>query len=212
MNSSANERLQTLSKLPAVAEALTLLRNGLPATLFYHAYTHTEDVICEGDLLASMDALSDRDRELLAVAAAWHDIGFIHSRQGNEPIGAKLAREFLVSLSRYSQQEISLIEQMILDTALVADEHGVRRQIPSTSLSRYLLDADLANFGRDDFFEKSDLLRREVGEDLNPFRRETLLLVENHSWLTPAAEKLWGEKKRENVERLRELVAHPTHS
>jgi hypothetical protein len=99
---------------------------------------------------------------------------------------------------------------MILDTALVPYNESFR-QVPSTPLSRYLLDADLANFGRDDFFEKSELQRLELGDDAASFRRKTLLLIENHVWLTPAAEKLWADTKARNVEKLREQIAQDSH-
>jgi hypothetical protein len=152
-----------------------------------------------------MDSLSDRDTELLAIAAAWHDVGFIYTTTANEPLGAQQMRTAITTLGHYSESEIGTIEQMILDTALVADG-ATLRQHPTIALSRYLLDADLANFGRDDFFEKSELQRKETGEAKASFQLKTLALVQNHSWLTKAAHTLWQQKKEQNLKALMQAV------
>jgi predicted metal-dependent HD superfamily phosphohydrolase len=192
--------------LRGVQEALALLRAKLPADLLYHSYSHTEDVLSEVLRLAILDNLSERNMELLTVAAAWHDVGFCFARNANEPLAAQAAKKALSAAGDYSADEIATIEQMILDTALIADG-STFRQHPNTPLSRYLLDADLANFGRNDFFEKSELQRRELGEEVAPFRAKTLALIKNHSWLSPAAKQLWQTKKDQNVRGLEQQAS-----
>lgn len=205
MSAAAQDQISELKKLPAIQEALALLRTKLPSNLTYHAYEHTEDVLAEAVTLALADNLSSRDTQILALAAAWHDVGFIHAMQNNEPLAAAAVRTSVPIQAFCNPEEIALVERMILDTALVP-YNGSFRQIPATPLSRYLLDADLANFGREDFFAKSELQRRELGEDEASFRVKTLSLVENHVWLTPAAERLWAAGKQRNLETLRERV------
>lgn len=187
---------------PLVNEALDTLRAKLAKDLLYHGYAHTEDVLNEVVRLAVIDNLSDREIELLAIAAAWHDLGFIWSRHNNESLAAEALKRSLAKLSLYTVDETHLMAQMILDTALIPDGETFK-QVASHKLSCYLLDADLANFGRDDFFEKSELQRRELGEDLASFRIKTLALIGNHKWLTKAAKDLWEEKKAENLEVLK---------
>jgi predicted metal-dependent HD superfamily phosphohydrolase len=201
-------QLKALKQLPAVTTALEMLRSQLPSTLLYHAYAHTEDVLSEVVELAITDNLATRDIELLAVAAAWHDIGFIWSNTNNEPLAADATKRYLQGSKDFSAREIELIGQMILDTALITDGTSYK-QVASHPLSRYLLDADLANFGRDDFFEKSELQRCELGEDLDSFRKKTLALVCNHRWLTPAATHKWQAKKAANLTLLEKLVTSP---
>jgi hypothetical protein len=202
---NATQQGATIKQLPAITAALDLLREKLPPTLLYHAYAHTEDVLDEAIQLGIADNLPTRDLELLAIAAAWHDVGFIWSATSNEPLAADAAKRYLTTANRYTAQEIALVAQMILDTALIADG-GSYKQVASTSLSCYLLDADLANFGRDDFFEKSELQRCEVGEDVETFRKKTLALVRSHTWLTPAATSRWQTKKVTNLAELERLV------
>jgi hypothetical protein len=201
MSKSLRDKIAELCALPAISQALTLLRSQLPPDLQYHSYSHTEDVLGEVIKLARADSLPERDTELLAVAAAWHDVGFIYSRTANEPLAAQAMRSAVTSLGRYSESEVAAIEQMILDTALVPDGASLRQR-PTIPLSCYLLDADLANFGRDDFFEKSELQRMETGEAQETFQQKTLALVQNHTWLTKAAHSLWQEKKEQNLHRL----------
>jgi predicted metal-dependent HD superfamily phosphohydrolase len=205
MSVKAQDTITELRKLPAIEEALLLLQTRLPRNLTYHAYAHTEDVLAEAVTLALTDDLPARDVEIVALAAAWHDVGFIHSMQNNESFAATTLRASTTVQAAYTAQEIELVEKMILDTALVP-YNGSFRQLASTPLSRYLLDADLANFGREDFFLKSELQRRELGEDEAAFRVKTLALIENHEWLTPAAKKLWTNTKQQNLLKLRERI------
>jgi len=202
---SSAQTIQALKQLPAIKAALDLLRADLPTSLRYHAYAHTEDVLQEAVELAQADGLSAREVEIIAVAAAWHDVGFIWASKNNEPLAADAARRYLESNSGYSADEVVLIGQMILDTALMTYDSSFR-QVPSRPLSCYLLDADLANFGRQDFFEKSELQRQELGVETAPFREKTLALVKNHSWLTPAAYARWQQQKEANIAALERLV------
>ena len=157
--------------------------------------------------LALEDSLPERDVELLAVAAAWHDIGFLYTREANEPLAAEELSRYLASNDTYSADEIALLKRMILDTALVKDT-GIPMQVSTTRLSPYLLDADLANFGRADFFEKGELQRLETNIDKASFQQETLLLLSKHSWLTPAAQRRWSDTKQQNISHLKALLAN----
>ncbi len=184
-----------------VREALERLSTSLPDSLTYHTVEHTRDVLQEAITLAQEDGLSAREIELLAIASAWHDIGYIHALKQNEPLAARELGAYLIDNPQYATDEIELMQRMILDTALVP-EHNTRVQKPHTKLSRYLLDADLANFGRDDFFEKSALQMQETGMEQRAFRKTTLALLQAHTWLTPAASHKWTDKKEANIQAL----------
>ncbi len=202
-------RQRALRSHRIVREALDRLSRELPDSLFYHALPHTEDVLDEVVRFAMIDNLTAREVELLAIAAACHDVGFINSPEANESIGAAFARECMERQSGYSSEEILLVERMILDTALVVTADGPC-QIPSTRLSRYLLDADLSNLGRDDFFEKGELQRRELGQDEDRFRGNALALLHAHRWHTDAGQSLRQKKKEDNERILREKIESNT--
>lgn len=206
MNESKIQRArQEAERHPIVQSSLAVLARELPHHLTYHTLAHTEDVLREAILFGVMDHLPAPQLELLALAAACHDVGFITSSGANEPIGAAFAREQMVRDGSYSPDEILLVERMILDTALVDTPEGPR-QLPSTELSRYLLDADLSNLGRDDFFERGELQRQELGQELELFRKNTLALVKAHRWLTPAAQALRQATKDRNIATLESMV------
>ncbi len=196
---------EAMQKLPVVRRTLELLKEKLPRELYYHSAPHTDDVLSETLRFALTDKLSPREIELLAIAAACHDVGFITRPVMNESLGAEHARLEMTKAGGYTEEEIALVERMILDTALVETAVGPK-QIPSTNLSRYLLDADLSNFGRDDFFDKGELQRKELGVDQEIFRKNSFALLNAHRWLTNAAMKLRQNKKEQNLSLLKSMV------
>ena len=196
---------EAMQRLPVVRRTLELLKEQLPKELHYHSAPHTDDVLSESLRFALTDKIPPRDIELLAIAAACHDVGFIKSPVMNESLGAEHARLEMTKAGGYTEEEIALVERMILDTALVETAVGPK-QIPSTNLSRYLLDADLSNFGRDDFFDKGELQRKELGVDQEIFRKNSFTLLNAHRWLTNAAMKLRQSKKEQNLGLLKSMV------
>ena len=206
--------LDKLSQNPAIRAALALLEN-LPTDLRYHTIDHTYDVLTDAVTFALLDGLSDRDIELVAIAAAFHDTGFVKQRSMNEPIGAQYAREEM-QLHKYTEEEILLVEGMVLDTQLKRTPDGFLKQIPTTRLSAYVLDADLANFGKTTFFAQSvlvleEMLNRGIKDissiELRNYLMNTDRLVSRHQWYTHSAKLLFERQKMVNADRLAEAVA-----
>ena len=180
---------------PLVTETVATLVSGLDPTLYYHCPAHTKDVLRQTLELAAEDMIDDRDALLLAIAAAFHDAGFLKQRPKNEPIGANMAVEAMAKSGRFSLEERELVEQMILDTQLVMEGPA---QIANSRLSPWLLDADLANLGRDDFWDQTKLLAKELNIDLQNMLPMTQALMERHDWQSPAGRRLFGAKKESN--------------
>ncbi|MBI4472850.1 MAG: hypothetical protein HY646_09295 [Acidobacteria bacterium] len=190
--------LERFRFLPVIRQILTRLPLDLPENLRYHASAHTDEVLSETVLFAICDGVQDRELELLAIAAAYHDAGYIERYPNNEEIGAAMAAEAMQLQGRYSEAEIDQVEQMILSTSF----SQTMRRTQRTPLSGYLMDADWGAFGRDDFFEKCQLLIEETGAEPDAFYRQTLELVRNHSWQTPAAHALREDRKCKNIRAL----------
>jgi hypothetical protein len=133
---------------------------------------------------------------LLAVAAAFHDAGFIQQRPKNEPIGASMAAKAMAESGRFSKAEQELVQQMILDTTLVLEGPA---QISNSRLSPWLLDADLANLGREDFWLQTELLAKELNIEMEDMMPMTKALMARHDWQSPAGKKLFTSKKAENL-------------
>ena len=188
---------------PLVSETVEGLVADLDPTLHYHSPDHTKDVLRQTLELAEADSLSSRDLLLLAIAAAFHDAGFLVQRPKNEPIGAQMAVDAMAKSGRFSPAEQSLVEQMILDTQLVLEGPA---QVSNSRLSPWLLDADLANLGRDDFWDKTGLLAEELDVEMSAMLPMTQALMLRHEWQSPAGQRLFGEKKRANFLALKEKL------
>lgn len=187
-----------LRELPIISSIMLQLRSDLPKYLQYHSYSHTEEVLYEAMRFACIDKIPSRSIEIIGIAAAFHDAGFLQSTTLNEPIGSDMAASAMSTTGSYSSEEIGLVKQMILDTALINVAAGFERRV-STDLSPYLLDADLSNLGRDDFFHKGELQRVEISAEELPFWRVARKLLRGHIWHTPAAKALRTWKQQSNL-------------
>ena len=191
------ESLQQYIKQPIIYSMLSKMDSELDKSLTYHCYAHTLDVMKQALALAEIDDLGKQERLLLMIAAAFHDAGFLLQRPKNEPIGAEMAREAMLASNEFSIEEQEMVWQMIMDTQLNAEGPA---QTARTHLSPWLLDADLANLGRDDFWHKTTLLSEEMQipiEEMLPF---THTLMARHGWLSPAGQLLFSEKKQQNLD------------
>lgn len=202
---AAQAKLAELEQIPIVTEILERLSVGLPSELTFHSYLHIQDVLREAVIFAVHDYRSERELELLAIAAAYHDSGFLEDQEDHEAIGAQMAEEAMRRSGEYAEDEISLVRTMILDTRLITTPTGLKQKA-RTRLSEYLLDADLSNFGRGDFFERLDAHYLEVGAEREEELETTLDLMTNHDWCTSAARALRQKKKEENIAELTELI------
>ncbi len=197
--------INKLSGLPIITAILNLLERDLSARLVFHSASHTRDVLAEAISFASDAKLTPREIELIAIAAAYHDAGFLKQDSNNERIGATMATDAMKTAGDYSTEEILLVNQMILDTE-IKQVNGALVQESNSPLSPYLLDADLSNLGRDDFFERIHLMFAELNEkDEKAFLRSTLKFIEAHEWKCAVARNLRQSKKDENIIKLREL-------
>ena len=170
--------------------ALELDRN-----LAYHSQAHTIDVIDETLSLAKLDGVDEDSLLRLAVAAAFHDAGFLAQRTDHEEIGARMAADAMAADSRFKPADIDLVAKMILDTRV--NPHGPVHRC-TTKLSPWLLDADMANFGRQDFFRQTELIAEEMQVNITDMVSNTLDLMDRHSWQSPAGIKRFDAKKEEN--------------
>ena len=188
-----------------IAEVLDTLSRELSQKLRYHCVEHTKEVLGETVLFAHHDGLEAHNIELLSIAAAYHDAGYLERYPDNEVIGAAMAAKAMRSNGVYTEADIAEVEKMIMSTTFIQ----ASRRVCHSPLSAYLMDADWGVFGREDFFEKCEQLIEETGAKSEVFYRQSLELVTNHVWLTPAAHELRETKKQQNIEALKEQLNSP---
>ena len=180
----------------AIAHARHLLEDGLPGWLAYHDLAHTTELVAPAaEDLGRAAGLDDRQLGLLAVAAWFHDVGFVERYADNEPIGAELAATTMAGLG-FSPHDVEEVADAILATALP--------QSPTTELGRLLCDADLSVLGTERFAERDAGLRTELaheGQDLDDdaWSRRQLAFLESHDWWTEAARARWAATKAAHV-------------
>ncbi|MCB0321511.1 MAG: HD domain-containing protein [Bdellovibrionales bacterium] len=209
-NSKVDQAVEFALGLSSVRRARELLQSEKIQKLQYHNEAHTLDVIREAALFGVSGGLDEMELTLLFVAAAWHDVGFLENRFQHEDASAKI---FQSEYKQHNFQEITedqvvVIEQMILDTrVLVLPDGAGSEQQANTYLSQYLLDADLSNLGRVDFF---DCLDRVISEGGGLTRLDhyiaALGLISRHRWHTGVAENLRLEREMQNARMLVEKI------
>lgn len=212
--------LDALKKLPIINRAIEDLSSRLPENLHYHSLEHTLNVMESVYKLAVADSLPPRHGELLVIAAAYHDWGYIESSKNNEPIGARKAIFEMMKSGGYSLAEMVAVGRAIMSTAIEKNEDGVMVQNPRMRFGQYLCDADLSGFGKPGFFNDSlnvlgEIFKEEISsvEDLNrnkqkvlPFLNSTLAMMRAHNYQTPAACLAFNQQKKVNIGRLDELI------
>ncbi len=190
----------TLARQPdydqAVSYAIAQLQSNLDPNLTYHNLWHTENDVMPGAVrLARLSGVTEDETQLLRVAAAFHDIGFIVANEGHEIIGAREAAQILPQYG-FSNRQIERIMGMIMATRMP--------QSPRNLLEEILADADLDVLGREDFFARNQQLRLEMAYFGQVMTEKEWLefqssFLQEHSYFTAAAKKLRNETKRRHI-------------
>jgi hypothetical protein len=202
----ADSLYEIIIKKPEVSEALNLL-DKLPDNLIYHNKGHTLDVLRETILFAITDGINEEVIEQLCISAAWHDVGYIKQYENNEPVAVELFKQSR-AFQNISEEQRNEVIRNILDTRMIMiDDNPHLRQ--TDSKYGYVLDADVSNFGREDYFDKGIQIAEELGIDLSDidlkrkFYQFAIKLLENHEWKTPSAMKLRQSQKEINLKMMR---------
>lgn len=135
--------LSNMQSIPIVSDILQQLAHSLPMELYYHSVDHTRMVLNNVIDFASYEKTNEKDIELLAIAAAYHDAGYMERYNSNEEIGANMAKAAMEKQGGYSSEEAQQVVDMILSTQVVSTPEAYAR-IVKTELAHYLLDADLS--------------------------------------------------------------------
>ncbi len=119
----------------------------------YHNIDHTLEVVEASEIIGKQCKISSEDLETVIVAAWFHDTGYFMGCENHEEASASIARKFLKQ-ENINQVRINQVVNCILSTKIP--------QKPETLLEKILCDADLYHLATERFFEKSELLWREL--------------------------------------------------
>lgn len=176
-------------------KALNLLKEKIPSHLYYHNYEHTIDVIEAAKRIAKAENASAEEIQILITAAAFHDLGYIYSRENHEQKSCLIAREMLSSKG-VNDDIIDTVCELILATKIP--------QNPKMKLSEIICDADLDYLGRDDYFPISQNLFKEfqnfgIVKDENAWNRLQVKFLESHNYFTKTSIETRKSKKEEHL-------------
>ena len=191
----------------AIRYARERMSHELPSHLTYHHLGHTfDDVLPAALRFAAMSNVDAEEMDLLSVAAAFHDIGWIVQGDGHEAIGVEIVHRILPSFG-FTSEQIQKISGMIMATRVP--------QEPQNLLEEILVDADLDVLGRDDFWPRNHDLRTELAargvvmSDLEWYLSQ-FNFMEEHSYFTAAAETLRGSAKKHYASEIHEQLQRVT--
>lgn len=182
----------------------TEILGNLSSDLCYHDLRHTIMVAEAVDLLSEQCRLSPDEREIVSIAAWFHDTGFSVKYRGHEEASQKVAGQFLTTKG-YDPEKMNAVLACIGATHMP--------QCPNNLLQSVLCDADLSHLSKDIFLERLKLLRREwkliLNESYNDKKWYTLnaQFLQSHEYFTLNGKWQFQKGKYRNIARLKKLLS-----
>jgi len=171
---------------------------------YFHQFEHALEVKNRVIDIAEKEWLNTSDIELLTIAALFHDTGFIIQYDNNEYIWAKIARNYLKGIL-FPEDKIKTIERLIIATK-------PEYKKPIDILEQIIIDSDLDNLWRDDFFKRWNDLKREI-ETIKKIKlhkpdwqHASLELLNSYTYFTQTQKEERSNKKAKNAEILKEMI------
>jgi len=162
----------------------------------YHNWNHVAEVykvaleISDG----TMD-LSEIDKQNLALAAIFHDVGFTISRLNHEETSAHICEKFLTERN-FPKEQVEKINELILATRIDYK--------PTNILEKIIRDADLAHIGKKKYSAQYNSLFEELRAFEMPqltfeeWRKMCLTFFDDHSFNTEYARENFNTRKEKN--------------
>ncbi len=198
---TAAAAIKTNLKIKAVeVYVVQLLNDKLPASIYFHNVEHTLQVKKIALELAKIEKVKKEDREILALAALFHDTGFINSYEEHEGESQLIAVAYLRDKG-YPEDKIARIKELIK----VTDP----KVAPACLLEKIICDADMAYVGQNKYKTRSNQLRKEWELNRTNFyptdlqwEEENLSFLQNeHTFYTAAAKMKFKDRKSKNIEK-----------
>ncbi|MEO8535393.1 MAG: Pycsar system effector family protein [Flavobacterium sp.] len=174
-----------------------LLKDKLSNLYSYHNINHTFNVVTAVNKLCNKENIEDADKEILLVAAWFHDAGYVNGVEDHENESVKIAAKFLKENGQ-SDEFIAEVSQLILATS--------KFYVPKTLLEKIIKDADFVHITSLEYESTCELLRFELKNTMNlsfsdlEWTKENLnFLMNKHRFYTDYALKKWQPLKEKNI-------------
>lgn len=169
----------------------------------YHNLNHTRQTAEACAEAAEAYSLAAKEREVLQLAAWFHDTGYIKTYEGHEAASVAYAQKFLKA-EDYPEEGIAEVSRLITSTTA--------GQQPKDLLEEILHDADRISIGKKSFFRKAELLRIEWEVFLdkhykqNEWDKLQQQYIMNTNYYTDYFRKQYGERREKNINKQRDAV------
>lgn len=178
-----------------------LFKDRLSSLYTYHNLQHTIDVVTAAKTLADAVDLNSSDREILIIAAWFHDTGYINGCDNHEESSVVFANEFLQENEK-SPDYMANIANLIRSTAF--------GYIPKSPIEKIIRDADYFHLASDDYPATSSALRMEwqnmdqkTFSDYDWNTENIEFMSDRHQYYTDYALRNWQPLKEKTVTRLK---------
>lgn len=183
----------------------------IPDEYVYHDLLHTKYVVEATMEIAEGYELTEKEQEIIQLAAWFHDSGYDEGGKEHESRGSDYATEFLQSLD-YPEADIDKVSKCILATKWP--------QYPDDLLEEIVCDADLSHLGNAWYWDRCGKVRQELflihGKVLSEqeWVDSELQFLTNHHYHTEVARELFDKRKEKHIKQLlkQKLRLNPTAS
>ncbi len=178
-----------------------------PALFLYHNLQHTKDVVNIVKEISDNSGVDEEEKELLLIAAWFHDTGYLQNILHHEEKSAEIAQEYLERIN-FPTNKIKKVKQLILSTRMP--------QNPVTPSEKIICDADISYIGHDDFIKRIPSLRDEWVQTIKKtftdeeWIKQNIEFIESNRFHTEYARQKFGEMRKKNLSRLKQLAEQHT--
>lgn len=181
----------------------------IPPEYVYHDFLHTRYVVEACMQIGEGYELTEREKEIIQLAAWFHDTGYDQGGQDHELRGSRYAADYLKQQG-YPDEDIELVTHCILATRWP--------QAPASLLEEIVCDADLSHLGNEWYWDRCGKVRQEMllveGRVLSEqdWVDSELQFITNHHYHTEVARELFDKRKEKHIRQLlkQKLRLNPT--
>ena len=175
----------------------------LPETMVYHNLNHTWEVVKAADNIANYANLTDDEKEILMLAAWFHDTGFKFDYNNHEEKSIEIAKDFLAQ-NNYPEKKTEKVVSCITSTKIDRE--------PKTLTECVLCDADFIHLSKNSYFDKLLLLKSELertkGDKIidSEWFEKNLKFLKSHQYYTQYGKTVLGPKVEKNKEKQSKML------
>lgn len=181
-----------------------LLKDNLSSLYIYHNFKHTHGVVSAVNQIAESESLDPSDKELLLIAAWFHDTGYINGFVNHEDSSIAILSDFLKQKGK-SDDYIAKVSNLINATRY--------DYAPQTHFEKIIKDADYFHLGIEEYFLSCESLRKEWQNldqksysDYDWIVENSDFLQNRHRFYTNFALENWQPLKEKNIKSMQKKI------